>query len=285
MSRDNKTTSSEAKAGGLRRPQATAVNPSGDIPATSALLTDCIMPGIQGESLAPLQRVSQDNCLLRDALRDVAAPLAIRVLDASTATASETMLRERTNDFMIALRRKADYLDEHSRRVGLLSAMLASDLGLPGEQVDDFEWVGALHDAGKLAISGEVLTKPGKLLPEEYEEIKAHPEYSEALVAPLARLMGCEWAPGAVRHHHERIDGGGYPDRLRGDEIPLEARVIAVCDAYDAMAGCRPYQDSLAESTIRENLRMAAGSHLDQSISAVFLGNLSYYRERIYTGA
>ena len=186
---------------------------------------------------------------------------------------------------MAALRCKAEYLDEHSRRVGLLSALLAADLGLSREQSAEFEWVGAFHDVGKLAISGEVLRKPGKLSREEYEEIKAHPEYSEALVAPLARLLDCGWATAAVRHHHERMDGGGYPDGLVGEEIPVEARILAVCDAYDAMAGCRPYQDSLAESTIRKNLADAAGSHLDSEIVGIFLGHLTYYRERIYTSA
>ena len=81
------------------------------------------------------------------------------------------------------------------------------------------------------------------------------------------------------------MDGGGYPDGLVGEEIPVEARILAVCDAYDAMAGCRPYQDSLAESTIRKNLADAAGSHLDSEIVSIFLGHLTYYRERIYTSA
>ena len=177
---------------------------------------------------------------------------------------------------MAAVRRKAEYLDEHSRCVGMLSTMLALDLGLPREQAADFEWVGGLHAVGTLAVSGEVLRTPGKLLPGEYAEITAHPVYSEILLTPLARLMGCDWALPAVRHHHERIDGKGYPDSLSGEGIPLEARVIAICDAYDAMAGRRPYQGSLAESTIRENLAAAGGSHLDHYIVDVFLDNLYY---------
>lgn len=242
------------------------------------------MPGIRGE-LASADVQVQDICLLEGSLATFSQPAAICGLDSPGATASEAILRERTRELMAALRRKAEYLDEHSRCVGMLSTMLALDLGLPQERAADFEWVGGLHDAGKLAVSGEVLRKPGKLSPEEYEEIKAHPEHSETLIAPLARLMGCDWARPAVRHHHERIDGMGYPDSLAGEDIPLEARIIAVCDAYDAMAGRRPYQGSLAESTIRENLAAAGGSHLDQSIVAVFLDKLSYYRERIYASA
>jgi len=160
--------------------------------------------------------------------------------------------------------------------------LLSSDLGFSPQKSAEFEWVGALHDAGKLVISDEMLRKTGKLSLGEYETIKTHPVHSEKLSGPLAHLMNCEWAPAAVRHHHERIDGAGYPDGLAGDLIPVEARVIAICDAYDAMAGCRPYQGSLAETTIREKMTDAAGSHLDRQMTGVFLSNLTQYREKIY---
>ena len=285
MSQKRKTGSGKERAGAVRVAHAAEDTSPAAFPSTAALLTDCILPGLQGEPVVSPGRFRPDTCLLRGALAEVAAPLAIGPIESLSATATETILRERTNDFMAALRCKAEYLDEHSRRVGLLSALLAADLGLSREQSAEFEWVGAFHDVGKLAISGEVLRKPGKLSREEYEEIKAHPEYSEILVAPLARLLDCGWAAAAVRHHHERMDGGGYPDGLVGEEIPVEARILAVCDAYDAMAGCRPYQDSLAEATIRKNLAAAAGSHLDSEIVGIFLGHLTYYRERIYTSA
>ena len=285
MSQKRKTGSGKERAGAVRVAHAVEDTSPAALPSTAALLTDCILPGLQGEPVVFPGRSRPDTCLLRGALAEVAAPLAIGPIESLSATATETILRERTNDFMAALRCKAEYLDEHSRRVGLLSALLAEDLGLSREQSAEFEWVGAFHDVGKLAISGEVLRKPGKLSREEYEEIKAHPEYSEALVAPLARLLDCGWATAAVRHHHERMDGGGSPDGLVGEEIPVEARILAVCDAYDAMAGCRPYQDSLAESTIRKNLAAAAGSHLDSEIVSIFLGHLTYYRERSYTSA
>ena len=285
MSQKRKTGSGKERTGAVRVAHAAEDTSPVAFPSTAALLTDCILPGLQGEPVVSPGRSRPDTCLLRGALAEVAAPLAIGPIESLSATATETILRERTNDFMAALRCKAEYLDEHSRRVGLLSALLAADLGLSREQSAEFEWVGAFHDVGKLAISGEVLRKPGKLSREEYEEIKAHPEYSETLVAPLARLLDCGWAAAAVRHHHERMDGGGYPDGLVGEEIPVEARILAVGDAYDAMAGCRPYQDSLAESTIRKNLAAAAGSHLDSEIVGIFLGHLTYYRERIYTSA
>ena len=285
MPQKRKTVSGRERAGGGRVTHTVESTATEALPSTAALLTDCILPGIQGEPAVSPGRSRPDTCLLRGALAEVAAPLAIGPIESLSATATETILRERTNDFMAALRCKAEYLDEHSRRVGLLSALLAEDLGLSREQSAEFEWVGAIPEDGTLASSGEVLRKPGKLSREEYEEIKAHPEYSEALVAPLARLLDCGWATAAVRHHHERMDGGGYPDGLVGEEIPVEARILAVCDAYDAMAGCRPYQDSLAESTIRKNLADAAGSHLDSEIVGIFLGHLTYYRERIYTSA
>ncbi len=276
MTKENKSTSKtadrEAKAAGKKSP---AIAPS-----TALLVTELMMPGLAGESSCP-------GSILLPAARSAGAEVATGLFSPraktagfSASTALQAVLRERTRDIMEALSRKADYLAGHSRRVGILSALVAEDLGLPQRKVEDIQWVGSLHDAGKLAISGEILRKPGRLLPEEYEEIKAHPVHSQSLVAPLAALMGCSWAPAAVRHHHERVDGVGYPDGLSGTEIPLEARIIAVCDSYDAMAGCRPYQGSLSEETIRENLSSAGGSQLDETVVRVFLDKLSSYRER-----
>ena len=276
MTKENNSTSttaaSEAKVAGEKSP---AICPS-----TASLVTEVMMPGLAGESSSP-------GSILLPAARSAGAEVATELFspsaktaDFSASTALQAVLRERTRDIMEALSRKADYLAGHSRRVGILSALMAEDLGLPQRKVEDIQWVGSLHDAGKLAISGEVLRKPGSLLPEEYEEIKAHPVHSQSLVAPLAALMGCPWAPAAVRHHHERVYGGGYPDGLSGTEIPLEARIIAVCDSYDAMAGCRPYQGSLSEARIRENLSSAGGSQLDEKLVKVFLDKLSSYRER-----
>ncbi len=272
MTKENKSTSMAAN----REAKAVGAKTS----ATSLLLTELQMPGLAGES-------SCSGSILLPTARSpggavVTEPFYADVLptDFSTSTALQAVLRERTRDILEALSRKAGYLAGHSRRVGIFSALLAGDLGLPRRKVEDIQWVGSLHDAGKLAVSGEVLRKPGKLLPEEYEEIKVHPVHSQSLIAPLAALMGCPWAPAAVRHHHERVDGGGYPDGLSGDGIPLEARIIAVCDSYDAMRSCRPYQGSLSESAIRENLSSAGGSQLDETVVKVFLDKLSSYRER-----
>ena len=281
MMRKNNSTSKRANR---EVKEAVGKNPPA-CPSTSLLLTDLLMPGLAGEPPSP------GNILLPAVSSRGAAAVAGSFSDNadtsgfSTSTALQAVLKERTRDIMEALSRKADYLAGHSRRVGILAALVAEDLGLPPGKVEDIQWVGSLHDAGKLAVSGEVLRKPGRLLPQEYEEIKAHPVHSQSLVAPLAALMGCSWAPAAVRHHHERVDGGGYPDGLSGADIPLEARIIAVCDSYDAMAGCRPYQGSLSEAKIRENLLSAGGSQLDETIVKVFLDKLSSYRERTVASA
>ena len=276
MTKENKNTSTTAD----REAKAAGVKTSEICPSTSLLLTELMMPGLAGEYSCP-------GSILLQAARVPEGAVAAELFSPgasstgfSTSTALQAVLRERTRDILEALSRKADYLAGHSRRVGILSALVAEDLGLPRRKVEDIQWVGSLHDAGKLAISGEVLRKPGRLLPEEYEEIKAHPVHSQSLIAPLAALMGCSWAPAAVRHHHERVDGGGYPDGLSGTGIPLEARIIAVCDSYDAMRGCRPYQGSLSEATIRGNLSSAGGSQLDEKVVRVFLDKLSSYRER-----
>ena len=277
MTKENKSTSTTAS----REAKAARAKIPGTSPSTSLLLTELLMPGLAGEPFSPgsfpLPAVSPCGAAGPTGAADTA--------EFSTSTALQAVLRERTRDIMEALSRKADYLAGHSRRVGILAALVAEDIGLPRRKVEDIQWVGSLHDAGKLAVSGEVLRKPGRLLPQEYEEIKAHPVHSQSLIAPLAALMGCSWAPAAVRHHHERVDGGGYPDGLSGAEIPLEARIIAVCDSYDAMAGCRPYQGSLSEARIRENLSSAGGSQLDEKLVKVFVDKLSSYRERTTANA
>ena len=134
MSQKRKTGSGKERAGAVRVAHAAEDTSPAAFPSTAALLTDCILPGLQGEPVVSPGRSRPDTYLLRGALAEVAAPLAIGPIESLSATATETILRERTNDFMAALRCKAEYLDEHSRRVGLLSALLAADLGLSREQ-------------------------------------------------------------------------------------------------------------------------------------------------------
>ena len=128
--------------------------------------------------------------------------------------------------------------EEHAEQVARLAVLTAEHLGLPARAVQRCRLAGWLHDVGKLAISEQILTKPGPLDDAEWALMRTHPAVGAAVVSRVAALR--QAAP-AVRHHHERYSGGGYPDDLAGTAIPLEARIIAAADAYAAMTATRPY--------------------------------------------
>jgi len=142
---------------------------------------------------------------------------------------------------------------------------IAYHLGVkPGTE----EWVnmqrgGLLHDIGKIGIDDEVLKKPGRLTPEEYDHIKEHVEIGHSILCGLKQLRHV--LPG-VRHHHEAYSGKGYPHGLRGEDIPFIARILAVADAYDAMASHRPYRDGLSPEAAEEILRRGAGDQWDNRV-------------------
>lgn len=139
-----------------------------------------------------------------------------------------------------AIEAKDRYTRGHAERVAELSVRTAREMGLSAQQVRVIYYVALMHDIGKLGVSTKVLAKPGKLTPEEYEHMKIHPIRGYEIVREIEFLK--EAAETAVRHHHERLDGNGYPDGLKGDEIPLFARIVTVCDAFDSMTSTRVYR-------------------------------------------
>jgi diguanylate cyclase (GGDEF)-like protein len=148
----------------------------------------------------------------------------------------------------------------HSQAVAEWSAAVAEQLGLADEEILRVRLGGWLHDVGKIAVPDGILTKPGKLTEEEWDVVRTHPAVGDELLRNFPELaLACR----AVRHHHERYDGGGYPDRLAGDEIPLEARIVAAADAYSAMTSNRPYQTPRSQTDALAELRRCAGTHLD----------------------
>ena len=139
-----------------------------------------------------------------------------------------------------ALELKDAYTRGHSMRVSRYAGVIARTLRLDAETVRQIELGGQLHDIGKIGVREDVLNKPGRLTPEEYEHIMTHPILGWRILEPL--MSDAPVALNVVRSHHERVDGRGVPDRLRGDAIPLEARIVAVADALDAMMSGRPYR-------------------------------------------
>ena len=162
-----------------------------------------------------------------------------------------------------ALEAKDRYTAGHSERVAQYSVAIAKAMGLPDETVERIDLAAQLHDLGKVGISGEVLSKPGRLTSEEFEAIRAHPEVGANLVA---RVPGLTHIVPIVRHHHERYDGGGYCAGLAGDEIPLEARIMAVADAFDAMTSSRAYRAPMTLEAAVTEVRECAGSQFDPDV-------------------
>ena len=157
----------------------------------------------------------------------------------------------------------------HSRRVSLLCRMLAEALGLSATQVRRAELAGLVHDVGKVALPSRILRKPGPLTRQEYAQVRRHPQIGCRL---LRGWLGMKSVLGAVRHHHERWDGLGYPKGLRGDRIPRLARIVAIADAYDAMVSDRPYRVALSHEQAFAELRRGRGTHFDPEMVPVFLG-------------
>jgi putative nucleotidyltransferase with HDIG domain len=166
-----------------------------------------------------------------------------------------------------ALEARDAYTHGHSKRVTRHSERIARELGLSQELVAKVRIAAAVHDVGKIKTPREVLTKPGRLDDSEFEIIKQHPVDS----AEMVRDLGDAEITAMVRHHHERLDGTGYPDRLAGDAIPLGARVIAVADTFDAMTSSRPYRAACKHKKALDVLAKEAGAQLDPAAVAAFM--------------
>jgi HD-GYP domain-containing protein (c-di-GMP phosphodiesterase class II) len=157
---------------------------------------------------------------------------------------------------------------EHSTRVSRVALALADAAGLDGRDAALATLGGLLHDVGKIAVPMPILAKPGPLDDREFDQVKRHPAAS----GQLAKRADMGDLSVLLRHHHERWDGLGYPDGLKGTAIPLVARVLSIADAYDAMLADRPYRASLDALEARRELEQGAGSQFDPHLVEVFLG-------------
>jgi len=165
-----------------------------------------------------------------------------------------------------ALEANDEYTSSHARWITDLALKVGQELGLEGSSLKRLELGALFHDIGKLGIPETILSKPGPLTPEEREIVEMHPELGEKIIAPIDRL---EEVRPIVRHCHERYDGAGYPDRLVGEDIPIESRIILVCDAYHAMTTDRPYRKRLAAEEALRRLHEAAGTQFDPRVVEV----------------
>jgi putative nucleotidyltransferase with HDIG domain len=172
-----------------------------------------------------------------------------------------------------ALEAKDPYTRGHSVRVASLARQLALRMGLPHVAAETISQAALLHDLGKIAVPESILRKPGPLTHDEWDIMRRHPLTGAQIVAPLEFFDD-----GAiiVRHHHERLDGSGYPDGLAGEAIPLGARIVAVADVYDALTSGRPYRSALDRAEAVEALRGEAGHTLDERVAAVLVDALAH---------
>lgn len=192
----------------------------------------------------------------------------------TTYLAFETIqrLQRQTQDAMIAMADAIDardpYTAEHSRRVTKLAVRIAELQGVKAREIDRIELAARVHDLGKIGISDNVLNKDGPLNNEEWAAMQEHPVIGEQLLNPYRQFRH---EAKLVRSHHERWDGKGYPDGLRGDVIPIGSRIIAVADAFDAMTSSRPYRPALSTQFATEQIRQNALTQFDPQVVASFL--------------
>lgn len=192
----------------------------------------------------------------------VLVPLVVarRALEAAVVMdeAYEATLRS----LVTAIEAKDAYTRGHAERVSKLAAMTARELGISERRVRELRIAAVMHDVGKLVVSTAILTKPGKLTDDEFDHMKTHPVRGVEIVGEIDFLRDGE-AIFAVRHHHERMDGRGYPDGLVGEGIPLTARIVMVSDAFDAMTSTRTYRNAMPVAKALAELRRCEGVQFD----------------------
>ncbi|HEY2822114.1 MAG TPA: HD-GYP domain-containing protein [Candidatus Acidoferrum sp.] len=179
----------------------------------------------------------------------------------------QNQLRELHSGFVCCLNQLLDLRDLntglHSTRLAEWGLLVARSLGVSESDMYGLEMGALLHDIGKVGVPDNILNKPGKLTPEEYEVVKRHPEFGWTVIR---KLRGLEQSSLYVLHHHENFDGTGYPAKLKGHETPIGARIVSVIDAFDAMVSARPYRKGMPIPEALKRLHDVAGKQFDPAV-------------------
>ena len=178
------------------------------------------------------------------------------------------MIRESIETFTGFIDAKDPYTNGHSNRVAQYTRLIAEEMGFDGEELDRIYYVALLHDCGKIGVPDNILGKPGRLTDEEFEIIKSHTTHGSEILSHFKSLPNVN---EGARFHHERYDGKGYPEGLKGEHIPLIARMICVADSYDAMNSNRVYRKKLTKEDIINEIEKNKGTQFDPAIADVFL--------------
>ncbi len=205
-------------------------------------------------------------------LQSIAKILGTHLQNRELFSQNEDLLTSFVHSMVSTIDAKDSYTRGHSERVALVAKCLGEEMRLTTQDLEDIHLSGLLHDIGKVGVDDRILRKPDRLNEEEFEQIKKHPEIGCQILAGLENLQHV--LPG-VRHHHESFNGGGYPDGLKGTNIPLMARVLAVADSYDAMGSDRPYRKGMSLDHIETTFRENVGPQWDPQIIE------AYFRARV----
>ncbi len=176
---------------------------------------------------------------------------------------AKDLLRQTVGTLTVAVEKRGAYTAGHERRVTALSLAIADELGISAEEREGLEYAASLHDIGELAVPADILVRPSRLSPSEFEIVKSHAEHGYEIL----RSVSFPWpVADIIRQHHERFDGSGYPSGLKGEEIRREARIIAVADVVEAMCSHRPYRPALGKDAALAELRDGRASRYDPAV-------------------
>lgn len=252
-----------------------------DHPATRSITTLLLTPLVRGSSRLGVIMAMRDNARRtfsegdRKLLTIIADRAAVAVQNAELFDTLDRTFATTIEAFVTALEEKDRYTAGHSERVADYARVTAEELNLSADEVELIYMGGRLHDIGKLTIRSAELNKPGALTDDEYNRFKAHPGYGEELMAPIPTFQRILPAIGG---HHEKFDGSGYPRGLKGDEIPLMARIVAIADTYDAMTSHRAYRSALPHAIAVKELQRCAGTQFCPACVDAFLRGIERWR-------
>lgn len=260
-------------------PRTWPANPYGVPP--QAEYVACIPLFVQDTTIGTLsvrcsQSIGEEDLRLLTAMGNIAANAVndqYRVSQEQQHTYDSTL-----EGWLHALKLRDNETQEHTRRVTEMTVELAQALGVRGTELVHMRRGALLHDIGKLAISDSILLKPGPLTDDEWALMRQHPVYAYELLAPISFLRPALDIP---RYHHEKWDGSGYPYRLKGETIPLAARIFALVDVWDALRFDRPYRKAWPDQRVQEHIEKLAGSHFDPALVPVFLWLLREQGDRL----
>lgn len=194
----------------------------------------------------------------------------------------EQAVLETTLGLARAVEERDRYNIGHGKRCARFACMIGESLDFAPERLRFLHYAGLLHDVGKIGIDDKILNKPDRLSDDEFSAIKRHPEIGEYILTPISFLSNIA---RVVRHHHERWDGGGYPDGLSGEEIPLEARILSIADIFDSVTSSRPYRNPMATDAALELLIQEREKALDPMLTDLFIERMDRAPRAVFSPA